>query len=223
MSGIGTLAEGPLHAALKEAYRRPGDPTEIEVEGFVVDLVRGDELVEIQTRGFSKMRRKLDRLLDHHAFRLVHPIAAERWIRRVDARGRDLSRRKSPKRGIAAEVCSELVSFPTLLSHPNFRLDVVLVQEEEVRRPAARSRRRRGFGVVERRLLGILERRSFATPAALLSLLPETLRDPFTTAELAEALGRSRDLAQEVAYCLRENGVLEVEGRSRDGIAYRRP
>ncbi|MCA9511423.1 MAG: hypothetical protein KC560_12015 [Myxococcales bacterium] len=222
MTGIGTLGEGPLHAALKEWYRQPGDRTEIALEGFVVDLVRGDELVEIQTRGFSKMRRKLDVLLDRHALRLVHPIAAERWIRRVDARGADVSRRRSPRRGQLADVCTELVSFPTLLSHPNFTLDVVLVREEEVREPARGARRRREWKVAERRLLDVVECATFSAPADLLALLPTGLADPFTTADLAAALGRDRAFAREVAYCLRTAGVLEAVGRSRAGVAHRR-
>jgi len=55
---IGTLNEGALHAQLKEWYRRPGDLLEQVAGGFVVDLVRGDLLVEIQTGGFAPLRRK---------------------------------------------------------------------------------------------------------------------------------------------------------------------
>jgi len=41
---IGTLNEGALHAQLKDWYRRSGDRVEQVVDGFVVDLVRGDLL-----------------------------------------------------------------------------------------------------------------------------------------------------------------------------------
>jgi hypothetical protein len=71
--------------------------------------------------------------------------------------------------------------------------------------------------------VGILERVEFTGAADLLSVLPAGLPDPFTTADLAVALGRSRHAAQEVAYCLREAGVLDVAGRSRGGIEYARP
>ena len=104
------------------------------------------------------MRRKLDALLDEHPIRIVHPIAAEKWIRKIDDDGTVVSRRRSPKRGIAADVCSELTSFPSLLSHPNFSLEVLLVQEEEVRRPDPGAWRKKGWRVAERRLVGILER-----------------------------------------------------------------
>ena len=145
-SSVGVLNEGPLHASLKEWYRRPGDHVEQPLEGFVIDLVREDILVEIQTGGFSAMRKKFDHLLDRHPIRLVHPIASEKWVVKVDSQGENVSRRKSPKRGVAADVCSELVSFPSLLSHPNFTLEVVMVHVDEVRSEDAKE------GLASRRL-----------------------------------------------------------------------
>ena len=224
MTTIGLLNEKPLHAALKEWYRRDGDMVEAPLEGFVVDLMRGDLLIEIQTRGFSSMRRKFDRLLDLHPIRLVYPVAAKKWIVKLDGDGRVASRRRSPKRGIPADVCGELVSFPSLLSHPHFTLEVALIEEEEVRRPDARKGwRRGGFVVEERRLVGVLETVELRSPEDLLGLLPRGMPDPFTTADLASGLGRSRHLAQEVAYCLRVSGAVETMGRDKRGILYELP
>jgi len=194
------------------------------MEGFVVDLVRDGLLIEIQTRGFASMRRKFDRLLDSHTMLLVYPVPVKKWIVKLDEGGSEMSRRRSPKRGIAADVCEELVSFPSLLSHPNFTLEVALVEEEEVRRPdAKRGWRRGGFVIEERRLVDVLETVEIGSPEALLGLLPGGLPDPFTTADLADGLGRSRHLAQEVAYCLRVSGAVETVGRDKRGILYRLP
>jgi hypothetical protein len=221
---IGVLNEKPLHAALKEWYRQDGDQVEVPLEGFVVDLVRDGGLIEIQTRGFASMRRKFDRLLDSHSIRLVYPVAAEKWIVKLDECGTEASRRRSPKRGIAADVCGELVSFPSLLSHPNFTLEVALVEEEEIRRPDAnKGWRRGGFVIEERRLVAVRETIELGSPNALRDLLPEGLPDPFTTADVAHGLGRSRHLAQEVAYCLRVSGAVDTVGRDKRGILYRLP
>jgi hypothetical protein len=221
---IGSLNEKPLHAALKAWYRRDGDLVEAPVEGFVVDLVRAGLLIEIQTRGFASMRRKFDLLLDGHSMRLVHPIASVKWITKLDAEGREVSRRRSPKRGIAADVCGELVSFPSLLSHPNFVLEVLLIEEEEVWRPdATKGWRRNGFVMEERRLVEVLDSAEFGSPRDLLVLLPPGLPSPFTTSDLAGQLGRTRHLAQEVAYCLRNSDAIQVVGRDRRGYLYQRP
>jgi hypothetical protein len=49
MPGIGQLNEKALHASLKQWYARPGDRFEVAVGGFVIDIVRAELLIEIQT------------------------------------------------------------------------------------------------------------------------------------------------------------------------------
>ncbi|VAW07349.1 DNA-binding heavy metal response regulator [hydrothermal vent metagenome] len=224
MTSIGSLNEKPLHFDLKEWYRRDGDLVEAPIEGFVVDLVRDGLLIEIQTRGFAAMRKKFDRLLDSYPILLVHPVAVKKWIVKLDEEGNETSRKRSPKHGIAADVCAELVSFPSLLSHPNFTLEVALIEEEEIRKPDAKKGwRRGGYVIEERRLIGVIDTVGMRSPAALLGLLPANLPDPFTTADLADGLGRSRHLAREVGYCLRLSGAVETVGRDKRGILYRLP
>lgn len=217
MSGIGVLREGPLHAALKDFYARPGDRAEVAFGRFVIDLVRADgELVEIQTGGFSPLGPKLDALLDGHRMRIVHPVAAERRILRVDAEGELLSARRSPRRAGALEVFDRLVSFPSLLAHPNLTLEVALCREDHVRAPGpTRSRSgRRTRDPGQRRLTAVLDRVVLGGPADVAALLPSTLGPaPFTTRELAAALGCRILLAQRVAYCMRALGVLADAGR----------
>jgi len=212
---IATLKEGPLHAGLKAWYRCEGDRTEVPVDGRQIDIVRGDLLIEIQTRSLASLRKKLERLLeDDHLVRLVLPVARERWILRVDRDDqRLLSRRRSPKRRRLEHAFEELVSLPRLLAHPRFSLEILLTREEEVRRhEPGRAWRRRGWVVVERRLVEVLERHLFHDARDLERLLPPDLPAPFTTADLAERLEVSRDVAQKMAYCLRRAGVLRDEG-----------
>jgi hypothetical protein len=217
VSGIGVLREGPLHAAVKDLLARPGDRAEVPMEGYVIDLVRADgELVEIQTGGFTPLGPKLDALLDGHRMRIVHPVPAERRIVRVDEHGEVLSARRSPLRGGALDVFDRLVSFPSLLAHPNLTVEVLLCREDHVRAPeAGRSRsgrRRRDPG--QRRLMDVLGSVELATPADAGALVPAALAvAPFTTRELATALGCRMVLAQRVAYCLRAMEVLADAGK----------
>jgi len=212
---IGLLNEKSLHAALKAWYAEPDDILEAPIDGYVVDIVRGDLLVEIQTRNFAAIRAKLAALSARHPLRLVYPLAVEKWIVRLSPDGmQHLSHRKSPKKGAPVEVFSELVSIPHLLTSPNFSLELLLIREEEMRRyDGTRAWRRRGWVTQERRLLDVIGRQVFATPGELGALLPADLDEPFTTLELAVALGASRRLAQRMAYCLRAMGVLSAAGK----------
>src|ERR1041384_6560666 len=121
---IGVMREGPLHAAVKELLAEPGDRLEVPVGRYVIDLVRADgELVEVQTGNFGPLGRKLDALLDEHRVRVVHPVAAERRIVRVDEHGEVLGARRSPKRETFTAVFDKLVAFPALLTHPNLTVE----------------------------------------------------------------------------------------------------
>lgn len=222
--GIGTLGERSLHAALKQWYARPGDALEAKVDGYHVDIVRGDLLIEIQTRNVAALRPKLERLTAGRRVRLVHPIAEQKWIVRLAPDGlTPLGRRRSPRRGRLLDVFQELVSIPRLLARPGFSVEVLLIEEEEVRRvDATRRRRRKEWSAFDRRLIGVSARHELSGPASFAALLPATLPEPFCTADLAREAACTRHLARRIAYCLREAGCLAVDGKLGNAIVYRR-
>jgi hypothetical protein len=215
---IGTLQEKSLHAALKQRYAKPGDEIEAKFEGYSIDIKRGTgkrtRLIEIQTRSFSSIKPKLMKLLPKYKITLVHPVAQEKWIARYDTDGVLLSRRRSPRRGCVEDIFKELVYLPSLVLHPNLRLEVVLVCEEEVQRTDGKgSWRRKGHSIYDRKLIEILRVQTFANAGDWLRLLPGTLPDQFTNQELAKTLGKPLFVAQRMTYCLKCMGLLEVLGK----------
>src|SRR3954469_6076153 len=219
---IGELREGPLHAAIKDWYARPGDRAEVPYGGFVIDIVRGDELIEVQTAGFHRLKAKLDALLDAHAMTIVHPVCAQRRIVRVDEHGEVVAARRSPLRGGVLDVCAELVSFPSLLTHPNLRVAIVLCAEDHVRGPEPVVRRGRRRDPGQRRLSEVLDTVTVTQPADIAALLPAALAEPFTTRDVATALELPAVLPRQVVYCLRESGALAAAGRAGRAPAYAR-
>ena len=222
MSAIGLLNEKPLHASLKRWYARPGDQFEVPVNGFVIDIVRDDLLIEIQTGNFSSIKTKLTKLSSSHRVRLIYPIVQEKWIVRLAAdKGGRVIRRKSPKRGRVEDIFWELVSIPQLLTNPNFTLEVLMISQEEVRRYERKRRWRRKAWVIEgRELLAVLDQRVFVGSADWLRFLPQGL-DSFTTSDLATGIDTRRELAQKMAYCLREGRMIELIGRRGRSKLYR--
>jgi hypothetical protein len=222
MPGIGLLNEKPLHASLKQWCARPGDRFEVAVDGFVIDIVRDNLLIEIQTGSFAAIKSKLTSLVRSHQVQLIYPIAQEKWIVRPanDDHGRVL-RRKSPKRGRLEDLFWELVSIPHLLSNRNFSLEVLMIREEEARRFEGRRRwRRRGWALEARRLLEVVDRRLFREPADWRGLLPAGM-ESFTSSDLATAMDTSRVLAQKMAYCLQKGKVVELIGKQGRAKLYR--
>lgn len=218
---VGTLGEKPLHASLKDWYRQPGDDIEVPVDGFVVDIVRGDLLIEIQTRSFSKMKQKLTELVERHPVRLVHPIALDRWIVKIGEGGEVVSRRRSPKHGSVVDLFAELVAFPDLINSPNLTVEVLLTREDEIRRhDPTRAWRRKGWVVEERHLIEVVESHEFGGASDLAALLDGTPAE-FTTADVATHLGCSRRLAQQLSYCLRKAGAAVPIDKQGNTLVYR--
>ena len=227
MSDFTTFREGSLHAALKARYAASFLDAQVEavVDGFVVDVAGRDELIEIQTASFGSARRKLERLVVSHRVVLVHPIPIERWLVLVDADGRVLRKRRSPKRGLALDLFDELVHVPTLVVDPAFRIELPLISEEEIRGPipeGARYRYPRAWWRLDRRLVDVIETKRIDTPADLLTLLPAGLPEPFTTADIVAATGRSKRLAMRAVYCLERCGAIARLDRRGRHVAYGR-
>ena len=157
-----------------------------------------------------------------------HPgylVAYERWILKLPTTtyGQPVRRNSSPRRQRMNQLFQELVSFPDLLRCPNFSIEIVCIQAEEVQRYDRRpGRRRRGWGHRGATAPPALERHVIATPSDLWSLISWELPEPFHTLQLARLLHRPRWFAQKVAYCLRESGASTTIGKAGNALVYLR-
>jgi hypothetical protein len=209
------MKETTLHADLKEIYRLEGGQTETWIDGYLIDVVKPDLLVEIQTRSFGALKQKLENLLADHPVRIVHPIAKEKFIILSSMDGNVVWRRRSPKRGRIEDLFYELVYIAKWASHPNFSFEVLLTSEEEQRlKDGQGSWRRKGVSIQDRRLNRIIERHLFLSTTDYRRLLPEPLDVPFTNNQLAEILSIPHRLASKMTYTLTQIGVLEIDGKS---------
>jgi hypothetical protein len=182
--------------------------------------------MEIQTRNFAAIKSKLVKLIRKRQLRLIYPIAVEKWIVKLpQSGGAAATRRKSPKKGRLEDLFWEMVRIPHLMANANFSLEVLLVQEEEVRRYDGRGKRhwrKKGWITEERRLLEIVDRRVLKAPADMGAFLPDGLGETFTTKDMAAAMGIRHPLAQRMAYCLRKMQVIALIGKQRRANLYAR-
>jgi hypothetical protein len=208
------MNEHSLHSAIKGWYSQPGDEFEARIDGFVVDILRGDLLIEIQTRNFSAIKSKLAKLLEAHEVRLVYPIPQLKWIIRTAKSGEIIGRRRSPRRGKLVDLFYELVRTAHLVNHERFSLEVLMIDEEEIRcNDGKGSWRRRGASIKDRRLVKVNGCAVFKDAEDFLRFMPPDLIEPFTNRMLAKMGGLRLNLARKITYCLRKMGVLETVGK----------
>ncbi len=214
--------EFSLHRQLKELYAGPKARLEDRVADYRIDVVLPGCLVEIQLGPLAVLRRKAAALLESHNLLIVKPIVIAKQIVRLGMpAGEVLARRRSPKRGAGWEFFHELIHFCRVFPHPRLRIHVPLVEIEEIRYPDSNRRRgRRGYRVADQRLLAVRERIQLRRGRDLLRLLPKRPAGPFFSYHLAECLGVSHWVAQRIAYCLHQCGVVRRTGKTRRGYVY---
>jgi hypothetical protein len=169
------MTEYSLHSELKDWYMVSGDALEVIVDDFRVDILRGKLLIEIQTGNFSAIKKKLIKLLLNNKVRLVYPIAKLKWIVHVSRAGEFVSRRKSPKKGKLTDLFHELIHMPSLIKERNFSLEVLFIEEEEIRYSDGRGslRRRRRVSVKDKKLLNVFDKIVFNDSRDFLELVPK--------------------------------------------------
>ena len=216
------MTEYSLHSEIKDWYMLSGDELEAKVEDFIIDIIRGKLLIEIQTGNFSAIKRKLVKLLLNNKVRLVYPVTELKWIVHISKSGEFIRRRKSPKKGKLTDLFYELVHMPTLIKNSNFSLEVLIIEEEEVRCKDGRgSWRRRGISVKDRKLLNVFDRIIFKNNQDFLKFLPNELDEYFTNKVLALKMGISIVLAQKITYCLRKMGVISIAGKKSNELMFK--
>ncbi|MDH5794841.1 MAG: hypothetical protein OEZ24_01905 [Candidatus Bathyarchaeota archaeon] len=213
-----------LHSSIKDWYTLPGDRLEVKVGNFIIDIVRDDLLIEIQTQNFSSIKKKMQSLVADHRVRLVYPIPEKKWIVRVAESNDDvISRRKSPKGGRLVDLFDELVWMPLLVREPSFAMEVLMIEEEEIRCEDGRgSWRRKGASIKDRKLLNVVERVRLSESVDFLRFLPRDLDLPFSNKSLAEAAGLSIARARRMTYCLRKMGAIRKVGKNRNELLFER-
>lgn len=213
---IGTLREKQLHAVLKYYYEP--DPTyhEIPCYGFVADIRTPAGIIEIQTRSFSKLRRKLTTFLQNEEVTLVYPLAYRKWVRWLDPdTGEITAARRSPKTGQPADACFELNMIRDLLGHERLHIRLLFLDIEEYRYLNGWSQdRKKGSTRADRVPRSVIKEICLDHPLDYLQFLPDELPDTFTATELRQNARFTTKQSQWVLHCLRSVGVIHISGKT---------
>ncbi len=197
-NGIGTLQEKTVHAVLKRFYEPDAGHQEIRIGKYVADIFRGEEIIEIQTRNFNTMRKKLDLFLEQHPVTIVYPIVHTKWLLWIDeATGEVSKKRKSPRTGSTYDAYYELYKIKQYLAHPNLHLCLILIDVEEYRLLNGWGRdKKRGSTRYDRIPVKLVDEFYIGSPKEYSCLVPEGLPEPFCSKDFAQKAKISQSTAQ---------------------------
>ena len=221
--GIGTLGEKTLHAALKYYLEPDTVFHEVKFAGYIADILRGEDIFEIQTRGFHRLCPKLAAFLPEKRVTVVCPIAVNTEIVwHEPATGAVAAVRRSSKHGKAVSLLSELYRIKPFLMHPNLRLRIFLLDAQD-------HRLLDGYGVqkkkratkVDRIPTALLGEASIECAADYRYFLPEKLPVVFDAGDFCRAAGIPRRTAQTALNVLHHLGVVERASKRGRAFEYR--
>lgn len=222
-NGIGTLQEKTVHAVLKNFYEPDPLHQEIPVENFVADILRDNEIIEIQTRGFDKLRRKLDTFLLYYPVTIVYPIIHTKWLYWIDEEtGEVTKKRKSPKRGTLYDAIPELYKIKPYLSNHHLHLCLVLIDAEEYRLLNGWSRdRKKGSTRYDRIPTKLVDEHYIGCLSDYQCLIPDGLEPDYTSKDFATAAHIPLGYAQTALTILHYIGLVERTGKRGRSYTYR--
>ncbi len=220
--GIGTYGEKTVHAIFKNYYEPEEDKQEIPIDRYIADIFNGQEIIEIQTRQFERMRKKLEAFLSIYPVTIVYPIPREKWLIWIDEESGELTaRRKSPKKGNPYHAFKELYRIKMYLKNPNLKLKLVLTDIEEYRLLNGWSKdRKKGSTRYDRIPLNIIGETQIERPEDYMQFVPTQLEEAFTVKEFAREAHIPQKLAGTVIHILHYVGTIERIGRKGNAFIY---
>lgn len=213
---IGTLGEKTIHRGLKKYLEPDSAFHEIKVGNYFADICHGDEIVEIQTKQFNKLRDKLSVFLEDHRVKVVFPSFAAKWLLWIDPEtGAVSKKRRSPAPGTAYRIFPELYRIKSFLNHPHLSFLILLLDMEEYRYLNGWSQDRKKGSVCQDRLpLSLVSEIAIDSPADYIKLIPLGLDGVFTSKDFASAAKMTLKKAQIAVNVLCYVGALAKTGKN---------
>lgn len=221
-TGIGTLSEKTLHAVLKHYFEPDITKQEVKIGTHYADIYNETGIIEVQTKQFNRLRKKLELFLKEYEVTIVYPIASEKILHWVNESTGEISKgRKSPKKGSPYMIFPELYKIKSFLTSKQLHFVITMLKMEEYRMLNGWSRdKKKGSTCNDRIPTDIKEEIAITKKSDFSYFIPFGLPDQFISKEFAKAANIPVSLAQVTLNVLTEVGSVVRVGKQGNSIVY---
>ncbi len=190
---IGTYKEKRLHQILKKFIEDDEACHEIPIGVYVADILRGNEIIEVQTGSFYPMKEKLRYYLEETQFsvNIVRPLPYIKWCLWIDPESGEIkSRKRSPKKTLPRDVMRDWLYLCDFLGNERLKITYLLLEEEEYRFLCGWSTdKKKGSKRFQMMPIGLIDEKIYSAADDYLEFFPDTLVRTFTASEYMKASG----------------------------------
>ncbi|MBQ8293070.1 MAG: hypothetical protein IJX78_04580 [Bacilli bacterium] len=213
---IGTKQERTLHQYLKYYFCDNPDYHEQKCGSYIVDILKNEQIIEIQTSSFNAMRKKLESLLPNYPITIVYPIIVEKKIHNYDENGQFVSSKKSPKKEHPLKIGKELYKLNHILNNKNLNFICTILKIDEHRIPYLNRYKQKRMTRINQIPYELVENINLKEGNTLASLIP--FDKEFTALEFKKKLKLSPRETSSTLIALRTLNVIKVTRQ--DGKKY---
>lgn len=218
--GIGELSEKTLHHIIKNLYESNILNQEIKIDNYYVDILKDNNIIEIQTKQFNKLRNKLEYFLslNKYTINIIYPIFTEKMIYLLDKDNKIIKSFKSPKKLHIPEIFYELYKIKPFLNNNKLSITLLLLKIDEYR---IITNNRKGYICYERIPKKLIDEIILNNNKDYLSLLPKDLKEEFTSKDLSLLTKTDIKYVNKMLNVLKYLNALEVIGKDGKKYIYR--
>lgn len=215
---IGELSEKTLHHLIKNLFEDDITKQEVKINNYYADIYRDNEVIEIQTKQFNKLRDKLDFFLNDLKLNvhLVYPMFNDIYLYWVEKdTNKVIKGNKSPKKFNIIYAFYELYKIKNYLKHDNFTFSILVFDIDMYRYLNGYSKDlKRGTKCMDKIPKSLRYVYTFNNPSDYLLCLPDTLLETFTVKDIVKLSNVGSKYVYYMLNVLTSLDVLEVFGKS---------
>lgn len=219
MQGFGSLNEKTTHAVLKSFYAGSKDNEEVMVDGFIADVFCDGQIVEIQTKQFGHLKKKLSVFLPKYPVKIIYPFSLKNTIHWIDpVTGEESPNKRASKRGSVYNVFEEVFRILEYMKDPNLSITVLLLETEETRLlDGYRKDKKVKATKIDRYPVKVMEKYEFTDYRDFYSLIPIDLNTNFTVKDFAKSANIPESTASISLRVFYELGLVNRIGKGTHG------
>lgn len=215
---IGVLSEKTLHKTIKNLYEPDHSYHEIKIDKYFVDVCVNDQIIEVQTKQFNKLRDKITYLLSLNKYRIniVYPVFTKKMIYNINNGVVDKPK-LSPKKLKFPEIFYELYMIKNLLNNKNLTITILLFEIDEYR---TITKNRKGYICYDRVPKKLVEVIELKEKEDYIKLLPSALNETFTSKEICNITKTDVKYVNKMLNVLKYLNIVEVVGKDGKKLLY---